>query len=144
MEGERPREPIYEDREMSSSKRHSGVAMQPQSSYRRLPLGSITSKGWIHKQLRVEADGMSGHLDELEPEMIGNPFVTRSRKEGVTAAWCSEIAATYWTGLVQLAFTLDDPELKTKAEKWVNGVLARHKNQCRTLFEAGRSTEQGG
>jgi hypothetical protein len=75
----------------------------------RLPLGAIRAKGWLARQLRVEARGMSGHMDELEPDMIGNPYITRSRKEGVSAAWCAEISATYWTGLVQLAFTLNDP-----------------------------------
>jgi hypothetical protein len=92
--------------------------------WERLPLGAIKAKGWLARQMRVEADGMGGHMDELEPDMIGNPFVTRSRKRGVQVGWCSELSATYWTGLVQLAFTLDDPELKEKAEKWVKGVLA--------------------
>ena len=83
----------------------------------RLPLGSIRAEGWLARQMRVEADGMSGHMDELEPDMIGNPFITRSRKRGVSAAWCSEISATYWTGLIQLAFTLADPVLIKKAAR---------------------------
>ena len=94
------------------------------SRFARLPPGAIRARGWLARQLRVEAAGMSGHMDELEPDMIGKPFITRSKKRGISTAWCSEISATYWTGLVQLAFVLDDPGLKKKAVKWVRGVLA--------------------
>jgi DUF1680 family protein len=102
----------------------SGKSVKSHSRLSRLPLGAVRAEGWIARQMRVEAAGMSGHMDELEPDMIGNPFVTRSRKRGVSAAWCSEISATYWAGLVQLAWTLNDSQLKKKAAKWVKGVLA--------------------
>lgn len=101
-----------------------GESAGTHACFTRLPLGAIRARGWLARQMRVEAGGMSGHLDELEPDMIGNPYVTRSRKRGASVAWCSEISATYWTGLVQLAFTLGDPALKQKAAKWVRGVLA--------------------
>ena len=96
----------------------------PHARFCPLPLGAIRARGWLARQMQVEARGMSGLMDELEPDMIQNPYITRSKKDGVSTAWCAEISATYWAGLVQLAFTLDKPGLKKKAGKWVNGILA--------------------
>lgn len=105
----------------------------------RLPLGSVTAGGWIKTQLERNAAGMGGHMDELEPDMIRDPYIEKLTQEeldrrsrerggsslgGVRAGWYAEISGTYWTGLVQLAFTLNDPELIRKAERWVDAVLA--------------------
>lgn len=101
----------------------------------RLPLGSITAAGWLHEQLRRNKEGMGGHLDELEPDMIATPFINYSAFKSLppenkpadptfAAGWSSEISGSYWTGLVQLAFTLNDEELIAKATAWVDGVLA--------------------
>lgn len=110
-----------------------------QKTYHRLaklPLGSVTAQGWLKEQLLRNKAGMGGNLDKLEPAMIANPFIDYSAftslpfMEGpvdptFAAGWSGEISGTYWTGLVELAFTLNDEELKTKAENWVEGVL-RH------------------
>lgn len=93
----------------------------------RLPLGAVTAKGWLGEQLRRNAEGMGGHLDELEPNMIGTPYTTgetclnwgKDRAPG----WGAEISGNYWLGLIELAFTLDDPKLKKKADDWVSAVL---------------------
>ena len=101
----------------------------------KLPLGSITARGWLKEQLQRSKEGTGGHLDELEPDMIATPFINYSafkRLPGSSkdadptfaAGWSSEISGTYWTGLVQLAFTLNDQELIRKATNWVGGVLA--------------------
>lgn len=90
----------------------------------RLPPGSVTAQGWLKTQLERSKAGMGGHLDELEPEMIAKPYVDRSHQSKVSPGWSGEISGTYWTGLVQLAFTLDDAELKAKANKWVHATLA--------------------
>jgi len=89
-----------------------------------LPLGQVAARGWLERQLRIEAQGMSGHLDELEPAMIATPYITREREEKVCVGWSAEISATYWLGLIQLAYTLGDEALQRKAAAWVDGVLA--------------------
>ncbi len=90
----------------------------------RLPLGKITAQGWLKEQLQRSKAGMGGHLDELEPEMIGKPYVDRNHHSPVSPGWSGEISATYWTGLIQLAFTLNDPELIAKANSWVHATIA--------------------
>ena len=90
----------------------------------RLPLGNVTAEGWLKVQLERNKTGMGGHLDELEPEMLAKPFVDRNHIDLVNPGWSGEQSGGYWTGLVQLAFTLNDEELKAKARKWVYSSLA--------------------
>ena len=35
------------------------------SAFIKLPIGSITPKGWLRGQLELEANGMTGHLEEI-------------------------------------------------------------------------------
>lgn len=92
-----------------------------------LPLGSITAQGFLREQLLLSKDGIGGHLPEIEPAMIHDPYI----KENYVAEWQSinqagwgaEISGNYWTGLILLAFTLQDEELMKKAEDWINAVL---------------------
>ena len=37
--------------------------------FRPLPLGAIRPQGWLARQLRIQADGLSGHLDEFWPDV---------------------------------------------------------------------------
>jgi uncharacterized protein len=104
--------------------RNSVPAKESYNQLTRLPLGNVTAEGWLKTQLERNKAGMGGHLDELEPEMIAQPYINRNHKSKVIPGWSGEISGTYWTGLVQLAFTLNDDELKAKASKWVYGTLA--------------------
>jgi hypothetical protein len=45
--------------------------LQPKS-LEPLPLTSIKPKGWLLRQLRIQADGMSGHLDEFWPSVAAD------------------------------------------------------------------------
>ena len=99
----------------------------------KLPLGAVVAEGWLKDQLSRNKEGMGGHLDELEPDMIANPFINYSAfrvhprmgevERTFAAGWSGEISGTYWTGLIQLAFTLKDKALIEKAAIWVEGVL---------------------
>lgn len=101
--------------------------------FSKLPLGAITPRGWLLEQLQRNKDGFGGHMDELEPDLLGTPWInyksiTRTPFLGevpdwVAAGWGGELSGLYWTGLVELAFTLQDKELIEKATRWVEGVL---------------------
>lgn len=104
------------------------------SKLQKLPMGSITANGWLREQLLRNKDGMGGHMDELEPVMIGRAHITRELfkihprlgecSPVLAAGWANELSATYWAGLIGLAYTLNDSELILKATTWVNAVLA--------------------
>ena len=44
----------------------SGLA---EPAFRPLPLGSIEPAGWLRRQLQLQANGLSGHLDEFWPDV---------------------------------------------------------------------------
>jgi hypothetical protein len=84
--------------------------------YRPLLLGEIRPTGWLAQQLRLQADGLAGHLDEFWPD------VQDSRWFGGSAE--SWERAPYWLdGLIPLAYLLDDAALKAKVERYVNYIL---------------------
>lgn len=40
-----------------------------------LPLGCIQPAGWLQNQLRIQADGLSGHLDEFWPDVADSAWI---------------------------------------------------------------------
>jgi hypothetical protein len=81
-----------------------------------LPLGTIRPTGWLKTQLQIQANGLSGHLDEFWPDIKDSAW-TGGKAEG----W---ERAPYWLdGIVPLAYSLDDPALKAKAQRFIDYVL---------------------
>src|ERR1700760_3395934 len=69
-----------------------------------LPLGSVKPKGWLRQQLQIQANGLSGHLDEFWPDLENSGWLGKGGD-----SW--ERGPYYMDGLVPLAYLLDDPEL---------------------------------
>ncbi|GAB3926373.1 beta-L-arabinofuranosidase domain-containing protein [Mucilaginibacter myungsuensis] len=91
-----------------------------QNVYAQLPIGSIKAKGWLLKQLELQKTGMTGHAEELYPGK--NDLGKDSDWLGGSGnGW--EKVPYYVKGLVALAYTLDDAELKAKAQKWLDYTL---------------------
>ena len=67
-----------------------------------LPMGAIRPEDWLLDQLRTQAEGLTGKLDEVWPDV------------GEGCGWLGgkgdnwERAPYYLDGLVALAWTLDD------------------------------------
>jgi DUF1680 family protein len=82
-----------------------------------LPLGSVKPLGWLRGQLRIQADGLSGHIDEFWPDLGRNSAWLGGSGE----AW--ERGPYYLDGLVPLAYLLADETLIAKAQRWIEWVL---------------------
>ncbi len=90
--------------------------LQP-SAYTLLPLTSVRPRGWLQRQLRIQAGGLSGHVDEFWPDLGPNS----GWLGGTGESW--ERGPYFLDGLVPLAYLLQDPALIAKAQKWLNWTL---------------------
>lgn len=82
-----------------------------------LPLGAIRPSGWLERQLRLQASGLTGNLEEVWPDV------------GPDSGWLGgtgenwERGPYYLDGLVPLAYVLEDDSLKARARKWIEWML---------------------
>lgn len=78
----------------------------------------IRPKGWLEQQLKLQAEGLSGHLDLIWPDVRDSKWIGGD-KEG----W---ERVPYWLdGFIPLAFLLRDEKLQKRAKRYVDGILAR-------------------
>jgi uncharacterized protein len=83
-----------------------------------LPLGAIRPEGWLHRQLEIQRDGLSGHLDEFWPDVARSGWIG-----GDSEGW---ERGPYWLdGALPLAYLLDDAPFKARVRRWVEEILAR-------------------
>lgn len=87
------------------------------SAFYPLPLTAVKPRGWLRRQLQIQADGLTGHLDEFWPDLNANSAWLGGTGEG----W--ERGPYYMDGLIPLAYLLNDPKLVAKAKKWVSWTL---------------------
>ena len=84
-----------------------------------LPLGQVRAEGWLLKQLEKQREGLTGHAEELYDDIGKSRWICDNPKGD---GW--ERGPYYAKGLVALALTLDDAELRSRAKKWVDAILA--------------------
>ena len=87
------------------------------SAFYSLPLGSVRPAGWLRRQLEVQANGLSGHLDETWPDVGPNS----GWLGGTGESW--ERGPYFLDGLIPLAYLLDDARLKAKGERYIDWIL---------------------
>ena len=84
-----------------------------------LPLGSIEANGWLLTQLKLQKEGLTGNSEIIYSEL------------GSNSAWLGgnapdsnwERPPYYVKGLIGLAYSLNDKDLKFKAQKWIDWAL---------------------
>lgn len=87
-----------------------------------LPLGAIRPAGWLRRQLRIQAEGLTGHLHDFWPDVGTNS----GWLGGTGESW--ERGPYYLDGLLPLAVLLDDARLRTIADKFVNWTLTHQRS----------------
>lgn len=85
--------------------------------FRLLPVGTVLPAGWLRRQLRIQADGLGGHLDECWPDVGSNSGWLGGTGEN----W--ERGPYFVDGLLPLAWQLDDDVLKTKVLRFIEWTL---------------------
>ncbi len=87
------------------------------NTYNPLPLGAVEPRGWLRKQLQIQAAGLTGHLGEFWSDVGPNSGWLGGSGE----SW--ERGPYYLDGLLPLAYELQDPALIRKAKQWVDWTL---------------------
>lgn len=83
-----------------------------------LPLGAIQAQGWLKERLIRQKKGLTGHLDEMYPLVMGE---TNGWLGGDGDQW---ERGPYWIdGLLPLAYILNDSALKQKVQRWIEWTL---------------------
>ena len=96
-----------------------GKASQPMvpDAFTPLPLGEVMPSGWLERQLRIQANGMGGHLDEFWPDVGSNSGWLGGSGE----SW--ERGPYFVDGLYPLAVLLNDAGLRAKAMRFIDWTL---------------------
>lgn len=77
---------------------------------------AITPRGWLATQLRIQADSLSGHLDEFWPDIKDSIWVG-----GSAEGW---ERMPYWLdGVIPLAWLLDDGPLKERITGYLDYII---------------------
>lgn len=81
-----------------------------------LPLGTIKPAGWLRRQLEIQADGLTGHLQEFWPDIRDSGWIG-----GKAEGW---ERFPYWLdGALPLSHLLDREPLKTYVTDAVDHIL---------------------
>ena len=99
-----------------------GVALFPPAPlapqpFQLLPAGSIRPSGWLRRQLETQAAGLGGRVDETWPDLGPNSGWLGGKGE----SW--ERGPYFVDGLLPLAWQLDSPTLKAKAQRFIEWTL---------------------
>ncbi|GEM69242.1 hypothetical protein SMI01S_28480 [Sphingobacterium mizutaii NBRC 14946 = DSM 11724] len=93
-----------------------------QNPYIELSLGEIKPKGWLLEMLKRQKSGLTGQLDVLYPEVMGE---RNGWLGGDGDQW---ERGPYWIdGLLPLAYILEDKELIEKTKPWVEWAIKSQK-----------------
>lgn len=86
--------------------------------YAYLKPADIRPEGWLRKQLQLQAEGLSGHLDLIWPDIRDSRWIGGDRE-----GW---ERVPYWLdGLIPLAWLLEDRGLQERAKRYIDGILER-------------------
>lgn len=87
------------------------------AAFAALPLGAVKPTGWLKDQLRIQANGLTGHLDEFWADVGSNS----GWLGGTGESW--ERGPYYLDGLLPLAYLLEDETLLAKVKPWIEWTL---------------------
>lgn len=76
--------------------------------------------GWTGKQLKIQANGLSGNLDKVRRDVRDSAWI------GGDAEGLERVP--YWLdGFIPLAYLLDDEDMKARAKKYIDAIISYQK-----------------
>src|SRR5579884_1760754 len=88
----------------------------------KLPIGSIEPKGWLHSELELEANGMTGHLEEISQWCNLKTSAWADPNGQGKHGWEE---APYWLkGFGDLGYVLKNQKIIDQARPWIEAILA--------------------
>lgn len=86
--------------------------------FRQYTTNELKPSGWLKNQLRIQAEGLSGNLDKIWPDVRDSAWVG-----GNCEGW---ERVPYWLdGFVPLAYQLEDEDLIERAKKYIDAIISR-------------------
>ena len=77
----------------------------------------LKASGWLKRQLEIQGSGLSGNLDKVWPDVRDSAWIGGERE-----GW---ERVPYWLdGFIPLAYLLDDADMKARAHRYVDTILA--------------------
>ncbi|MGN0478856.1 MAG: beta-L-arabinofuranosidase domain-containing protein [Hominenteromicrobium sp.] len=81
----------------------------------------IRPRGWLRRQLELQAAGLSGNLDRVWPDVRDSAWIG-----GNAEGW---ERVPYWLdGFIPLAYLLEDDDMIARAKKYIDAILAAQKS----------------
>jgi hypothetical protein len=95
------------------------------SPFIKLPIGAIEPKGWVGRQLRLQADGFHGHLTEISRFLIKGGNAWLNPDGGGQHGWEEP---PYWLkGFSNCGYVLRDERMISESKFWIEAALRSQK-----------------
>ncbi len=87
-----------------------------QNSFKLYTTKEIKPRGWLLRQLKLQAEGLNGNLDKVWPDVRDSMWIGGDRE-----GW---ERVPYWLdGFITLAGLLDDEDMKGRAKRYIDKIL---------------------
>lgn len=92
-----------------------------ESHFEFISLNEIKPSGWLHNQLKIQAQGLSGNLDKFWLDIKDSLWIG-----GSCEGW---ERMPYWLdGFIPLAFLLDDEDMKQRAHSYIGSIIQKQED----------------
>lgn len=90
------------------------------AAFIKLPMGAVRPQGWIKELLVRQGKGLAGNLGEISAwlDKRNNAWL------GTGDKWGWEEMPYWLRGYIDMAYLLDDPEMKKEASVWLEAIFA--------------------
>ncbi|MEE1066106.1 MAG: glycoside hydrolase family 127 protein [Acutalibacteraceae bacterium] len=90
-------------------------------TFKQYTTNELKPTGWLKNQLEIQAEGLSGNLDKIWPDIRDSAWIG-----GDCEGW---ERVPYWLdGFIPLAYLLEDDDLIARAKKYIDAIIDRQQD----------------